>query len=299
MVADGRVVIPGAGALLALALALLLWPARPHRMSQVGAGVGATVRGRALAGRAWWIARLSRRAAARRPVERRGTPGHGRAGPALGLAGVVVALAVVISWPVALAAGVLAGTVRHLLRRARRAAGARAALAAAAAALRALARDLQAGTPPADAIRAVTGSAPPGVAAVLAGLPGGPTLPPAYPARGAAPSAELSDARSRLRMGWELSVAHGIPLAAVTSALADDLADRTLAVEGRVAQVAGPAVSGYVLSALPAAGPLLGAGMGADPLGVLLGSTVGGVLLVVGTVLCCAGLAWADRIVRG
>jgi tight adherence protein B len=57
-------------------------------------------------------------------------------------------------------------------------------------------------------------------------------------------------------------------------------------------------VSGYVLSALPAAGLLLGSGMGADPLAVLTGSAWGGALLIAGTLLCCAGLLWTDRIVR-
>ena len=81
--------------------------------------------------------------------------------------------------------------------------------------------------------------------------------------------------------------------------MAGDLDDRAQLAESMAAQVAGPATSGYVLAALPIAGLLLGAGMGTDPIGVLTGSTVGGALLVAGTLLCSAGLLWSDRIVRG
>ncbi|MBN9188067.1 MAG: hypothetical protein J0I62_06110 [Microbacterium sp.] len=81
--------------------------------------------------------------------------------------------------------------------------------------------------------------------------------------------------------------------------LADDITDRSAAERARAAQVAGPAVSGYVLAALPIAGLLLGTGMGSDPIAVLGSTTVGGALLVIGVALSCGGLVWADRIVRG
>ena len=58
-------------------------------------------------------------------------------------------------------------------------------------------------------------------------------------------------------------------------------------------------VAGNVLAALPALGLLLGVGMGAQPVAVLLGSSVGHLLLLAGTVLTCAGLLWSARIVGG
>jgi tight adherence protein B len=36
--------------------------------------------------------------------------------------------------------------------------------------------------------------------------------------------------------------------------------------------------------------------MGAAPVGILLSDGLGGMLLVAGTVLACAGLLWTDRI---
>ncbi|MBV8787250.1 MAG: hypothetical protein JOZ00_11230, partial [Mycobacterium sp.] len=46
-------------------------------------------------------------------------------------------------------------------------------------------------------------------------------------------------------------------------------------------------------------GVLLGQLIGARPLGFLLGGHAGGWLLVVGAVLTCGGLLWADRIADG
>ncbi|ETT28360.1 hypothetical protein RR21198_6032, partial [Rhodococcus rhodochrous ATCC 21198] len=62
------------------------------------------------------------------------------------------------------------------------------------------------------------------------------------------------------------------------------------------AGLAGARATATVLAALPALGVALGQMMGAAPVTVLLGDGLGGVLLVVGTVLACAGLLWTDRI---
>jgi tight adherence protein B len=51
------------------------------------------------------------------------------------------------------------------------------------------------------------------------------------------------------------------------------------------------------MAALPLMGILLGAGMGVNPVAVLLGSPLGNLLLVVGVALMCAGLLWSARIV--
>jgi tight adherence protein B len=57
-------------------------------------------------------------------------------------------------------------------------------------------------------------------------------------------------------------------------------------------------MSGYVMAVLPLMGLALGVGMGADPVGVLLGTPVGNILLLVGVALTCAGLLWSARIVN-
>jgi tight adherence protein B len=54
-----------------------------------------------------------------------------------------------------------------------------------------------------------------------------------------------------------------------------------------------------ILTALPGFGVLLGSGFGADPLGVLLGGPIGGVLCLIGAGFLAAGLLWTDRIVDG
>ena len=54
-----------------------------------------------------------------------------------------------------------------------------------------------------------------------------------------------------------------------------------------------------VLALLPIAGVLMGTAMGAKPLAFLTGGGLGGVLLVVGTALVCAGVAVSRRIIEG
>ena len=100
-----------------------------------------------------------------------------------------------------------------------------------------------------------------------------------------------------LRSGWLLSRRHGVAFGRVVSGIADELSDEVAAEQERAAQLAGPRMSGYVLAALPLMGLLLGAGMGVNPLGVLLGSAAGHALLVIGVALMCAGLLWSARIV--
>ncbi len=110
------------------------------------------------------------------------------------------------------------------------------------------------------------------------------------------PAAELT---VRLARGWALSCRYGVPWAALVETVSLDLADRVRAKAQRTAQVSGPRVSGYVLALMPCLGLLLGAGMGADPVHVLLATGAGQLMLLVGCLLSCAGLVWTARIVRG
>ncbi len=102
---------------------------------------------------------------------------------------------------------------------------------------------------------------------------------------------------ARLRSGWTLTRRHGVAFTPLIDALAAELAEQLLADSQRAGEVAGPKMSGYVMAVLPLLGLLLGAGMGADPVEVLLRSHLGNVLLLVGTVLTCSGLLWSARIV--
>ena len=62
------------------------------------------------------------------------------------------------------------------------------------------------------------------------------------------------------------------------------------------AGLAGARATATVLAGLPVLGVGLGQLMGAAPLGILLAGGLGGIMLVVGTALVCAGLLWTDRI---
>jgi tight adherence protein B len=62
------------------------------------------------------------------------------------------------------------------------------------------------------------------------------------------------------------------------------------------AGLAGARATAVILAALPLLGVLLGELIGAHPVRFLFGGGAGGWLLVAGTALICAGLAWADRI---
>ena len=62
--------------------------------------------------------------------------------------------------------------------------------------------------------------------------------------------------------------------------------------------VAGPQSSATVLALLPILAVGLGAGMGADPLGLLFGTATGRLLLCTGAVLDAAGVLWTLRLVE-
>jgi tight adherence protein B len=114
-------------------------------------------------------------------------------------------------------------------------------------------------------------------------------------AAGAPPAVQVS---ARLRSGWLLTSRHGVAFAPLIDAFAADLSEQIAADSARSGEVAGPRMSGYVMALLPVLGLALGAGMGADPVHVLLASSVGKILLLIGTSLTCVGLLWSDRIVR-
>ena len=102
----------------------------------------------------------------------------------------------------------------------------------------------------------------------------------------------------QMAAGWRLSRRFGVPWASLLSALAGDLDARVSASAARTAQNAGPRLSGYLLAGMPFLGLVLGVGMGAHPFNILFGTPVGAMLLLAGTSLTAAGLAWTARIVR-
>jgi len=175
--------------------------------------------------------------------------------------------------------------------------------------LRMLGRELHAGAEPAVAAASACSAARGAGAVVLAELAqltrsddrsktGGsadPATSAAATGPGDTPTAQVL---ARLRSGWLLTRRHGVAFTPLIEDLAVDLAEQLAADRERSGEVAGPRTSGYVMAVLPMLGLMLGAGMGADPVHVLMASPVGNVLLLVGMSLTCGGLLWSARIVR-
>jgi tight adherence protein B len=118
------------------------------------------------------------------------------------------------------------------------------------------------------------------------------------PDTAAPPDEELGAALDRVSAAVQLSARTGCSLAAVAAAVEDDLrSEQRLRQELRTA-TAGPRASAMLLAGLPAVGLAMGSGVGADPWRVLTGTGTGQVLLVVGVALELLGLLWSERLVR-
>lgn len=250
---------------LALAAALLLWPATPRRA-----------------------------AALRRsdvPVRRRV-----RAVP------VVVAVGVVLSWlvplTVALAAAVVAGTVaiRHRRRAARQ--QRQQESAALQAALDVLVGELRTGVHPVNAFATaadeVSGPVQRSMSAVAARARLGADV--AVGLDDAAAASRLPIHWERLAACWHLAHAYGLSIATLMHTAQRDIVERERFSAHVEAAMAGPRATAAVLAGLPVAGIALGQLIGARPLAFLCGAGMGGWLLMIGVLLACTGLMWSDRI---
>lgn len=129
----------------------------------------------------------------------------------------------------------------------------------------------------------LAGAAPSEALAPLGGLLESSEMPPGSPA-------------ALIPAVQQLAARRGIPLSTVLGAVSRHARDLEQAAEDRNAQVAGPLLSGYVLAALPLLGVALGSAMRLEPLRVLTTTRIGGLLLVAGTALNCAGLWWCHTL---
>lgn len=250
---------------LALAAALVLWPAAPRRT-----------------------------AALRRvdsPVRRRA-----RAAPIVAVVGVV--LAWLAPPPVVLAAALVAGTVasrrRHRAVRRQR----QQQSAALQAALDVLVGELRTGVHPvtafATAAGEVSGPVRDGMSAVAARARLGADV--AAGLDDIAESSQLPIHWERLAACWRLAHAHGLSIATLMRTAQRDIVERERFSAHVEAAMAGPRATAAVLAGLPVAGIALGQLIGARPLAFLFNAGIGGWLLVVGVALACTGLMWSDRI---
>lgn len=161
--------------------------------------------------------------------------------------------------------------------------------------LGALSLELRCGSAPADALAAATD----GSAEVVTGL-----LAPALVCAvsgGAVGEVLLRAGHPLLRAlgaAWQVSARAGAPLAEPVALLAAAARSDAAAREEVATALAGPRATAGVLAGLPALGVLLGAGLGAAPLHVLLATRPGDACLVVGALLEAAGLLWVGRLSR-
>jgi tight adherence protein B len=253
------------GAVLALALAILVLPAGSRRRLE----------------RLGLLAPKRRRSAAL---------------PSVGLAAAVMALAV----PVGIfAACAIAGLTVWLRRQRRVRARARAAESAALqGALNVVVGELRVGAHPvaalsvaagevegpvADSLRSVAARARLG-ADVVAGL------------RGVAAKSSMPAHWERLAVCWQLAQQHGLSIATLMHTAQRDIVERQRFSASVAAGMAGARTTAAVLAGLPVLGVALGEAIGANPVRFLLSGGIGGWLLVIGVTLGCGGLLWSDHI---
>ena len=95
---------------------------------------------------------------------------------------------------------------------------------------------------------------------------------------------------------WEVSARTGAGLADVLDRLATALRQEDEARQEVVAALGAPRSTARVLAVLPVFGLGLGAGIGGDPLAVLLESMFGAICLAAGSALAVCGLFWVEHI---
>ncbi|MFC0675598.1 type II secretion system F family protein [Brachybacterium hainanense] len=120
----------------------------------------------------------------------------------------------------------------------------------------------------------------------------------ASPAAAAGPALRRTGELASLQAALAVCARTGAPAAPVLLSLAQALRDLHDAQLARGSAFAGPRSTARILLALPAAGIGLGILIGVDPLGVLLGTGSGRVLLLLGVSLTLAGWWWMRRLLR-
>ncbi|MET9690105.1 type II secretion system F family protein [Streptomyces sp. NPDC006514] len=162
--------------------------------------------------------------------------------------------------------------------------------------------ELRAGAQPGQALtaamrRTAVGPGGPGAAetGVLAAAAFGGDVPGALRQAAREPGAE---GLAGMAACWRVSVDGGAGLAAGLERLEGALRAERDRQESLRAQLAGARSTVLVLALLPLVGLLIGTGLGADPLRVLLHTPMGWGCLLAGGVLEALGLLWCRRIVR-
>ncbi|UPK75507.1 type II secretion system F family protein [Nocardioidaceae bacterium SCSIO 66511] len=104
------------------------------------------------------------------------------------------------------------------------------------------------------------------------------------------------EAIASIAAAWEVSVRTGAGLADVLDRLSTALRQDDEARQEVIAALGAPRATARVLAVLPVFGLALGAGIGGDPLAVLLESMLGAICLAAGSALAISGLLWVEHI---
>jgi tight adherence protein B len=162
----------------------------------------------------------------------------------------------------------------------------------------ALAAELRTGVPPPDAL------------GYAAAVPAAHVVIAPHALRAARSGGEVAQALRRdaqtpgaeglraLSACWEVAMGSGAAMSPALRRLVRGLRSEQAQRREIAATLAAPRATARLLAWLPGAGILMGTGLGADPLGLLLGTPVGAVLLVTGTALALLGLVWTDLLAR-
>lgn len=153
------------------------------------------------------------------------------------------------------------------------------------------------------------GQPPPAALAAAAEAVSAPVVDPTVvaAARAGGPVADLLDTAAGLPGAaglhgvaacWRVAEQSGTGLAQGLERVVMGLRDDQLVAREVAGQLAAPRATGRLLAVLPAFGWLLGAGLGAAPLDVLLTSPFGWACLVLGVPLQLAGWWWMERLTR-
>jgi tight adherence protein B len=176
----------------------------------------------------------------------------------------------------------------------------RAESTAAAEAMAVLAAELRAGRPAGVALSSAAAVAvgPTSTALAEAGSAAGLGAAPAEVLLAHAEATAVPELLRGLAVCWQVCAGSGSSLASAVDRLEDGLRAEQECRDEVHAELAGPRSTAVMLAVLPAFGLLLGTGLGANPLHVLLHTPLGGGCLVVGVALELLGVWWTGRIVR-
>lgn len=100
----------------------------------------------------------------------------------------------------------------------------------------------------------------------------------------------------RLAVLWSAAGRHGIALAGLLDSLHRSIDGGLRHRSATAASLQGPQATAVILTCLPLAGIVMGMAMGAQPITFLLTTSLGGICLVAGVGLSCAGFVWSQRI---